>query len=79
MSGLTAQPVEVHCVCPPVLAVARYNARVTHPVHVVTALRLEAIAEYDRPVGVGALVTMDTTVPVDVSGVAAAVRDCHDR
>jgi len=74
LSGLAAQPVEVHCVCPPVLAVARYNARVTHPVHVVTALQLEAMAEYDRPVGIGALVAVDTTVPVDVSAVAAAVR-----
>ena len=79
LSGLTAQPVEVYCLCPPVLAVARYNARVTHPVHVVTTLQLEAMAEYDRPVGIGALVTVDTTVPVDVSAVAAAVHDCHDR
>jgi hypothetical protein len=79
LSGLAAQPVEVHCVCPPVPAVARHNARVTHPVHVVTALQLGAMAEYDRPVGIGALVTVDTTVPVDVSAVAAAVRDHHDR
>jgi predicted kinase len=77
LSGLSAHPVEVHCTCPPEVAVARYNARVTHPVHVVTTLQLEAMAEYDRPVGIGALVTVDTTGPVDVSAVAAAVRDCH--
>jgi len=35
LSGLAAQPVEVHCACPPELAVKRYNARATHPVHVV--------------------------------------------
>ena len=57
----------------------RLGARATHPVHVVTALQLEAMAEYDRPVGIGGLVTVDTTVPVDVSAVAAAVRDYHDR
>jgi hypothetical protein len=28
---------------------ARYNARITHPVHVVTTLSVEATAEYDRP------------------------------
>ena len=61
------------------LAVKRYNARVTHPVHVVTSLQLEAMAQYDRPVGIGALVTVDTTVPVDVNAVATAVRDCYDR
>ena len=69
----------MHCACPPELAVRRYNARVTHPVHIVTTLQLEAMAEYDRPVGIGALVTVDTTVPVDTPAVAAAVRACYDR
>jgi hypothetical protein len=53
---------------------ARYNSRVTHPVHVITALPLAAMAEYDRPVGIGDLVAVDTTVPVDVPAVAARVR-----
>jgi predicted kinase len=74
LSALAAHPVEVHCACPPELAVERYNARATHPLHVVTTLQPEAMAEYDRPVGIGALVTVDTTVPVDVPAVAAAVR-----
>jgi hypothetical protein len=64
----------VHCACPPGLAVERHNARATHPVHVVTTLQPEAMAEYDRPLGTGTLVTVDTTVPVDVPAVAAAVR-----
>jgi predicted kinase len=79
LSGLAARPVEVHCACPPGLAINRYNARVTHPVHVVTRLGMEAMAEYDRPVGIGTLVTVDTTVPVNVNAVAAAVRDCYNR
>jgi len=66
--------VEVHCVCPPELASARYNARPTHPVHVIKTLPVEAMAEYDRPVGIGALVTVDTTRPVDVAAVAGLVR-----
>jgi hypothetical protein len=41
--------------------------------------RLEAMAEYDRPVGIGALVPVDTTVPVHVPAVAAAVRARCDR
>jgi hypothetical protein len=32
------------------------------------------LAEYDRPVGIGELVTVDTAVPVDAAAVAAAVR-----
>jgi predicted kinase len=79
LSALAARPVEVHCACPPELAVERYNTRVTHPVHVVTTVQLETMAEWDRPVGIGALVTVDTTVPADVSTVAAAIRDCYAR
>jgi len=79
LSGLAAWPVEVHCACPPELAIERYNARATHPVHVVTTLQLEAMAEYDRPVGIGTLVTVDTTVTVDVNAIATAVRNCHER
>jgi predicted kinase len=74
LSGLAAQPVEVHCACPLSLALQRYNARVSHPVHVLTTLQLEAMAEYDRPVGIGTLVTVDTAVTVDVRAVAAAIR-----
>jgi hypothetical protein len=35
------------------------------------------MAEYDRPVGIGDLVTVDTTRPVDVAGVAERVRACQ--
>jgi hypothetical protein len=79
LSSLAARPVEVHCACPPDLAMRRYNARATHPVHVVTTLPREAMTEYDCPVGIGTLITVDTTATVDVNAVAAAVRDCYDR
>ena len=75
VSALAARPVEVHCTCPPEMALQRYNSRATHPVHVLTTLPLEAMAEYDRPVGIGALITVDTTTRVDVQAVAAAVRE----
>jgi predicted kinase len=46
--------VEVNCVCPPELAARRYAARAatTHPVHVVTSLSPEQLAEYDRPMDI---------------------------
>ena len=75
--GLGGLPVEVNCACPPALACARFNARATHPVHVVKNLPESAMTEYDRPVGIGALVTVDTTAPVDVAVVAAQVRRLH--
>ena len=74
LSSLAARPVEVFCACPADLAMRRYSARATHPVHVVTTLSREAMTEYDRPVGIGALITVDTTVAVDVNAVAASVQ-----
>ncbi len=69
--------VEVHCVCPAEVAIARYNARTRHEVHWVKTATLERVDRYDRPVGVGSLITVDTTRPVDVASVAAKVRRLH--
>ncbi len=77
LTALGGRPVEVHCACPPEVAVARYNARATHAVHVITTLPLAAMAEYDRPVGIGDLVAVDTTADVDVRAVAERVRGYH--
>jgi gluconate kinase len=74
LTALGGVQVEVHCACPPELAVARYNARPRHPVHVQTSITPDYLAEFDRPVGIGALVTVDTTAPVDVPAIAARVR-----
>jgi predicted kinase len=76
LAGLGGRAVEVHCRCQAEVALTRYNARARHPVHVLTTLPLKAMAEYDRPVGIGRLVTVDTTRPVDVAGVAGRVRAC---
>ena len=76
LSGFSGRPVEVHCLCPAEVAVARYNTRVKHAVHVLKTLPLQAMAEYDRPVGIGDLVLVDTTTPVDARAVAARARAC---
>ena len=76
LRGLGARMVEVHCACPPEVAHARYNARSRHEVHQGTR-PLSAMDKYDRPVGIGPLITVDTTVPVDVASVAAEVRRLH--
>jgi hypothetical protein len=78
ISALCPRPVEVNCVCPPSLAARRYAERAAtcHPVHVVTSLSAELLAEYGRPVGLGDLITADTTGPVDVAALADRVRTC---
>jgi predicted kinase len=76
ISALSARPVEVNCVCPPELAARRYadRAAARHPVHVLTRLTPEMLAEFDRPMGIGELITVDTTAPVDVAALAGQVR-----
>ena len=76
LRGLGGRTVEVHCACPAEVAHARYNARSRHEVHQGTR-PLSAMEKYDRPVGIGPLITVDTTRPVDVAAVAAEVRHLH--
>jgi hypothetical protein len=77
LRGLGDRVVEVHCACPAEVAVARYNARSRNEVHWVKTATLTTMDKYDRPVGIGSLITVDTTVPVDVASVAAEVRRLH--
>jgi predicted kinase len=78
LRGLGDRVVEVHCACPAEVAVARYNARPPrHEVHWLKTATLAAMDKYDGPVGVGSLITVDTTGPVDVASVAAEVRRLH--
>jgi predicted kinase len=76
LRGLGNLTVEVHCACPAEVALARYNARPRHEVHQST-LPLSSMNKYDRPVGVGPLITVDTAKPVDVAAIAAKVRHLH--
>jgi predicted kinase len=76
LAGLADRIVEVNCACPLDLAVRRYNERDPgrHTVHVRRTVTLEQLAGWDRPVGVGALIAVDTTGPVDVVALAEQVR-----
>ena len=71
--------IEVHCHCPPAHAAQRYALRAKTDrrdprTHVVTTLTDEMLAEFDRPVGVGHLVTVDTSRPVGLADLASRVR-----
>jgi predicted kinase len=76
--ALSARPVEVYCACPPELAARRYLARSAgrHQVHAPAGqvLTAEMIAHSGRPLGTGEVITVDTTAPVDVAALAAAIR-----
>ena len=46
-----------------------------HPVHVVTSLSAGFMSEFDRPVGLGELIVVDTLVRVDIRQLASEVRE----
>jgi predicted kinase len=75
--ALGAVPVEVHCQCPVDECMRRYAERTParHPVHIDSARNAaEGYARSARPAGLGPVITVDTTQPVDVAAVAAEVR-----
>jgi predicted kinase len=69
--------VEVHCTCPIEIAAARYSRRARgvghHPVHVASDLTAELLAEFDGPMGIGPVIDVDTTKPIDMALVADEV------
>ncbi len=75
---LAAHAVEVYCACPLPIALERYAARQAsrHAAHAEAhrPVSPEAWARWARPVGVGELVTVDTSAPVDIAALAAEVR-----
>lgn len=77
LSGLSAKVVEVHCCCPPEVARQRYERRAAqrshHPAHVTPTLDAALLAEFDQPVGLGAVIAVDTTHAVDVEALALEV------
>ncbi len=75
--ALGGRVAEVYCDCPAAVAASRFAGRAgsgRHPVHVNPTVTLAELAEYDRPLGIGELITVDTTIGVDVPAVAALVR-----
>jgi predicted kinase len=78
IAALAGQPVEVFCYCPVEVATARYAQRsaMRHLVHhdSVRGLEIEVFTRSDHPIGVGEVITVDTTAAVDIAALADVVR-----
>lgn len=75
--GLDGKVVELHCVCPLDEAFRRFQARGAagvHPAHPWHEMNRAAFDEFDQPVGVGSVIKVDTTKPVDSAALANEVR-----
>ena len=77
LSSLCAKLVEVHCSCPPDVASKRYEQRAArpnhHPAHVTPILDPSLHAEFDRPVGLGRVIEVDTTGAIDIGELTKAI------
>ena len=79
---LDAHAVEVHCACPLAVAMRRYSERRAsrHVAHAEAHRDVspEVWAKWARPVGLGELVSVDTSTKVDIAGLALRVRSRLD-
>ena len=76
LNALPGQLAEVHCTIPRDLAQARYMARAAtrHPGHLDAARTDEELwGEPSRPPGLGPVIDVDTSGPVDITRLAAAL------
>jgi hypothetical protein len=55
------------------------DAKGTHAAHPLTELPPALLADYDGPVGVGTVIRVDTSLPVDVAALADEVRRVWSR
>ena len=77
LASLGACVIEVYCDCPPHEVARRFAARAAagvHTAHPLRSLPAELLAEYDRPVGFGAVLHVNTSQPVDVLALAERLR-----
>lgn len=74
---LEAEKLEVHCWCPADVAMRRFAARAEgrHPAHSVKELSLRVYEESEAPFGMGPLIRLDTTGPVDLPRLLEQVRE----
>lgn len=71
-----ASPIwELICECPAEVAIARYAARIRHPAHLppddATLDRIRRAAHLLVPLGLGPVIRVDTSKPMDVMSIVA--------
>jgi predicted kinase len=81
LAGLEAHIVEVNCRCPVEVLTRRFRerAKTAHAAHPAREFAPTWTVEFDRPVGLGAVIEVDTTRPVDVGALAIEVAALLDQ
>ncbi|WP_279582087.1 hypothetical protein [Fodinicola feengrottensis] len=73
LARFAARVIEVCCQCPDNELRRRFavRARTAHPAHVLKELPDEVLAQYGGSMGVGEVIEVDTSRPVDVAALVA--------
>ena len=80
LARIDARVVEVRCVCPVDVAMRRYaeRAKTGNAAQRFREPSRERFAEYDSPIGLGALIEIDSTKPPDLDGLTARIERLFD-
>ena len=78
IAALGGRLIEVYCRCPPAEVVRRFALRAARPqhhaAHYAGAIsESDVIAQYGRPVGIGTVIEVDTSGPVDIAALARRI------
>jgi len=80
LRGLPTEPLEIHCVCEPIVAARRFLARVRHEGHLDTTRTLgELVQQFEAhaahgPLGIGACITVSTMGDPDTAALIPRIR-----
>ena len=80
LAKLDGRVIEVRCVCPVEIAMRRYaeRAKTGNAVQRFREPSFERFAEYDSPIGLGALIEVDTTETPDIEALTARIESLFD-
>lgn len=78
IAALGGQIVEVYCRCPPGEVVRRFAARAARPDHHIAHYggaisEADVTAQFGRPLGIGTVIEVDTSAPVDTDRLARSI------
>lgn len=77
IQAMGANVIEVHCRCDRNTAARRFADRAArgerHLAHTISELTDDYIAEFDRPIGIGGVLVVETRDPLDVAAIAREV------
>lgn len=75
--ALGANVIEVHCRCDRELIAQRFRDRAVrgerHRAHTMSELPAEYIAQFEKPIGIGTVVVVETLEPLDVASIAKEI------